>query len=419
MKRNLLKALGPGILFAGAAIGTSHLVQSTRAGAVYGLALIGVILLANLIKYPAFRFGPRYVAATGRSLVEGYRTMGRWAVLLISISQLAIQSIVIAAIAITTAGIAASIVPTTLDSRVVAALLVVTSILVLKSGGYGLLDKLTKVFIAVLTIATVAATILVLPRIDYSTLALLPPNLDAATFAFMVALMGFMPSAMDLSILHSLWSVAKARQTGRIATTEEAMFDFNIGYIGSTVLAICFVLMGAGVMYAASISPADGAVPFASQVIALYTSSLGEWSGILVGVSAFGVMFTTLITILDGMPRVHAAAWLTLTTPSGRVEKQLDGSWLLLVVTIGISLLSIVILFKFMGSFREFIDFVTISAFVVGPLIGLFNHIVVMGPDVAPEDRPSLIMRVWSAVAIIILSAVSIAYLVSRFSGGL
>ncbi len=34
---SILKKLGPGLLFAGAAIGVSHLVQSTKAGADFGL----------------------------------------------------------------------------------------------------------------------------------------------------------------------------------------------------------------------------------------------------------------------------------------------------------------------------------------------------------------------------------------------
>ena len=46
------KILGPGILFATTAIGVSHLVQSTRAGAEYGFALIGFVLMANILKYP-------------------------------------------------------------------------------------------------------------------------------------------------------------------------------------------------------------------------------------------------------------------------------------------------------------------------------------------------------------------------------
>ena len=47
---NFFKKLGPGLLFAGAAIGVSHLVQSTRAGADFGFSLIWALILANFIK---------------------------------------------------------------------------------------------------------------------------------------------------------------------------------------------------------------------------------------------------------------------------------------------------------------------------------------------------------------------------------
>ena len=39
---NILKTLGPGILFASTAIGVSHLVQSTKAGALFGLDYFGL-----------------------------------------------------------------------------------------------------------------------------------------------------------------------------------------------------------------------------------------------------------------------------------------------------------------------------------------------------------------------------------------
>lgn len=41
-----LKALGPGILMASAAVGGSHIVSSTQAGASYGWALLGLVILA-------------------------------------------------------------------------------------------------------------------------------------------------------------------------------------------------------------------------------------------------------------------------------------------------------------------------------------------------------------------------------------
>ena len=73
------RGFGPGLMWAAAAIGVSHLVQSTRAGAMAGFGFAGIILLALIFKYPFFEYGPRYAAATGQSLVEGYRRIGGWA----------------------------------------------------------------------------------------------------------------------------------------------------------------------------------------------------------------------------------------------------------------------------------------------------------------------------------------------------
>ena len=48
-------------------------MSSTTAGARFGFALVGLILLTNLIKYPFLRVGTRFTAATGLSLLEGFQ----------------------------------------------------------------------------------------------------------------------------------------------------------------------------------------------------------------------------------------------------------------------------------------------------------------------------------------------------------
>ena len=70
---SLRRSIGPGILLAGACIGGSHLMSSTTAGARFGFALVGLILLTNLVKYPFLRVGTRFTATTGLSLLEGYQ----------------------------------------------------------------------------------------------------------------------------------------------------------------------------------------------------------------------------------------------------------------------------------------------------------------------------------------------------------
>ena len=71
-KRNILKKLGPGLLFAGTAIGVSHLVQSTKAGAEFGFGLTWALFLAIILKYPFFKYAPKYSLVTNESVLHGY-----------------------------------------------------------------------------------------------------------------------------------------------------------------------------------------------------------------------------------------------------------------------------------------------------------------------------------------------------------
>jgi Mn2+/Fe2+ NRAMP family transporter len=101
-----IRTMGPGFILAGAAIGVSHLVQATRAGADYGLSLLWLLLLACATKYPFLQIGPRYAAATGKNLIQGYLQLGKWAFYLFIFLTLGTMFIILAAVTLVTAGIA-------------------------------------------------------------------------------------------------------------------------------------------------------------------------------------------------------------------------------------------------------------------------------------------------------------------------
>ena len=58
LKKTFLQTLGPGLLFAGAAIGVSHLVQSTKAGAEFGFGLFGLYYLFIFLNILFFNLVP-------------------------------------------------------------------------------------------------------------------------------------------------------------------------------------------------------------------------------------------------------------------------------------------------------------------------------------------------------------------------
>ena len=241
---SLIAKLGPGIIFAATAIGISHLVQSTRAGADYGLALASFILLACVVKYPAFRFGSEYAAATGQSLVDSYFRQGRWAILVLGLDLLISMFVGTAALALVTAGLIGGALSLNLNPKLVVMILLALCAALLIAGKYRLFEQVSKGFVAVLLVLIIVATTLVLPDINWKEAALtLPGEMNRTTLLFIIALSGVMPSAMVVSVFQSLWVCAKSKDMGASFNPADARFDFNLGYVITTVLAFGFLIL--------------------------------------------------------------------------------------------------------------------------------------------------------------------------------
>ena len=129
--------------------------------------------------------------------------------MLISVSQYLVQVIILAAVSLTTAGLAAATLGLTLPPPQIALALLVLALILSMTGGFRWMEIVTKGFVVLLTVATVTATALVVPDVDWSVSNLAFPELDAKLLFFLVALIGLMPATLDLSILHSLWAKAK------------------------------------------------------------------------------------------------------------------------------------------------------------------------------------------------------------------
>jgi len=413
------KTLGPGLLFAGAAVGVSHFVQSTRAGAVFGLGLLLVIIAANLIKYPAFSFGPHYAAATGTSLLEGYRRQGRWALVVYAVLTVATMFTVQAAVTFVTAAILAALVGAESTSLWwISFGLIGFCAVLLAVGHYRWLDRIIKVVVAALTVLTVVATVLVIPRIHWGSASLLPSSAEwKLNMMFIAPLVGWMPSAIDISVWHSLWTLAKRHDAGHAPSVRESLLDFKIGYAGTAGLAVCFLLLGAGVMHGSGKPVPAGAVRFAIGVLNLYTATLGEWSRYLIGGSALMVMFSTTLTVVDGFPRALSAlvARFQRAEEPGDVAVAKPSPALYWAFAGIIAFGSLIILKYFLKRFTDLVDLATTISFFTAPVLAYLNHRAVTGPEILEDRRPSPGMVMFSLVCIALLSLLAAWWLYVRF----
>ncbi|MDG1218543.1 MAG: Nramp family divalent metal transporter [Flavobacteriaceae bacterium] len=399
---NFLKKLGPGILFAGAAIGVSHLVQSTKAGADFGFGLVWALLLVNLFKFPFFQYGPKYANATGESLLEGYKKLGANILYFYVIISLATMFTIQTAVTIVTAGIASSLTNNIISVEQWTIIILIVCSVLLYFGKYKMLDKMIKIVISILALSTILATCLAFNNFsyDFNLSQVLPKN--NIEIAFLIAFMGWMPAPLDISVWHSIWTIEKNKSDG-IQEMKTTLFDFNVGYFGTIILGISFVLLGYFVMNGSNLSFSSSATTFATQLIEMYTSTFGSWSYILIGLATFTTMFSTTITTLDASPRaMHKATELICN------KKIKNGYiyWLFFLV-IG----TITIFFNFNSEMGTLVKVATIVSFITAPFYAIINYILISSSHTPEKYRPTTFMHILSTIGIFFLLGFGIWYL--------
>ncbi len=405
-------SFGPGLMWAATAIGVSHLVQSTRAGATSGFALCGVILVALVLKYPFFEYGPRYAAATSQSLIEGYSRIGRWAVWLYLAITVSTCLFVQTAIVMFTAHLIRFAFGLNWSLIVTGAVLISVCAGLLFVGRFKGLDIAVKVIMSLLAVSTLAAALVSLPNADFSTFTLWPNEVgNLVPFAFLLALVGWMPSAIDISVWSSLWTLAKNDASGKQASVPTARLDFLVGYVTTAIFAFAFVTLGAGVMYGSGEVLSPAGTVFSTQLINLYAEALGQWTRPLVVVAVLTTMFSTTLTVIDGFPRAIERAVVNLRHGdlSSRSGKAAGKPYWISVAVLGLS--TLLVLKFFMGNLTSMVDFATIVSFLTAPILGYLNLRAITGPEVPSGFRPGTKMLALSWIGLVLLGGVGVVYL--------
>lgn len=391
--KTTLRALGPGLLMAAAAIGASHLVASTRAGAEFGWQLAWLILAVNLLKYPFFAAGARYTAATNESLLHGYLRQGRGYLLLFTGLNTIAAIASTAGVTMLTAAMLTLFIPLSID--ILAFIVLISSLALLILGHYALLDKLTKVIMFCLTLTTLIAVALA-----FNVPSILSPDFISPSpwqwghIGFLVAMMGWMPAPIEVSSWNSLWLLEK--QKNQSITKKQAVFDFNFGYLITALLAIVFLALGSLVMHGSGEHFSASGVKFASQLITLYSQILGHETRYLIGAVALLCIFSTTVTVIDGYSRTLNMGW-QLLTQKNESQKRLTG------VMLTISALGLAIVLFFKGALLPLLEFVMILAFMTTVVFAWLNYKLMTSSALPETDRYGWKMRSLSIFGLLYL----------------
>ena len=397
---NVLSRFGPAMMMAATAVGVSHLVYSTQAGADYGFSLAWLIILIVVLKYPAFRFAVDYASATERSLVTAYSKISKIALAWLAVGFFVDMFIATGAVTLVTAGLIISVFKIPLSGPQVAVGLMVLSAIVLLNGQYVKAEKIVKILVLAFSVLVVAATLFSLPLIggdERGVMAALTP--DRSLAVFIIAMAGWMPMPTNGAILYSKWVCERKKVDRENFDYSRALGDFRIGYGLTLVLALCFVLMGTAVLFETGRQVPATAGGFATELFGIFTTVIGTWSYPIITTAGIAVIWSTQIALMDGVPRVTDRL---LGIIGGRPADAPSRFKLFLAVqVVGVSIM----LLFLMSNFRSFIFFATSMGLVAGPAIAYYNYRAITSSEVPVEFRPSKALITWNWIGIFIFTA--------------
>ncbi|NOX91091.1 MAG: divalent metal cation transporter [Gammaproteobacteria bacterium] len=416
-----LSTLGPGLLYAGAAVGVSHLVMSTKAGASYQYIFLLLIPLIHLIKYPFYKFGPQYTALTGRNILHGYYDLGKWALAIYVVMTVLSMCLIQAAVTIVTSSIVIHFfglqIPAEYMPHLPAIMVLLAAAIILYIGQYSVLDKVMKVVIIILTLTTITAlttVLLMAPGGIHPDASPIFSLYEYADIIFLAAFLGWMPAPMDVSVWHSVWSEEANRNNRTRASLRKAMLDFRVGFFGTALLAMAFLSLGALVMFGSDEPPSAIGAVFAGQLINMYTDSLGSWAYPLIGIAALATMFSTTLTCLDAYPRTLQESYCIWKSKGNhefpRATSKTVYRTILLAAVIGTTGIFLIIK-NVSGAMGLIVTIATVVSFISAPIIAYINFRVMCGNTIKETDRPDRLMTLWSRLGILVMILFSLTYL--------
>jgi Mn2+/Fe2+ NRAMP family transporter len=426
IKISLWRKLGPGILLAATSIGASHLALSPQAGALFGFQLLWLVLVCHLFKYPAFEFGPRYAAATGQSLLAGYAQAPgprMWALYMFLLSTV-LQGVGVLAGVVNISGCvlaswfgkadAATIL--TLNATELSSILVLLVIfLLLFVGGFSWLDHLNKIMMLILLAATVLAFAPVVPNPKHLG-HLIVPSIPSNSIVLIAAILGWMPTGIDVSIWHSFWTLEKLKQLGgehgandlrkRLRQLKLSLTDMRVGYGLSLVTAIIFLSLGA--IHLAGRGSELSGVQFAEAISSAYTVILGRWMRHVFMLTAFFAMFSTSYVVIDGFARAfcETLALLSHSLSSAAKRKQVYASF---VTFTGLCAAGTII---WVGNPVTLVTIVSLISLAVAPALYALNLYCVQAHIKDAALRPSkyVVMLGWAGIVFMLATLMLTIY---------
>ncbi|MBL8656474.1 MAG: Nramp family divalent metal transporter [Altererythrobacter sp.] len=248
------KLVGPGIVVAATGVGAGDLVATLVAGARFGYALLWAAVIGCIVKIALAEATGRYHLATGSTILEGWRSLGRWTGWYFGF-YIILWGFVYGGTAMSATALPlAALFPDVLPFWAWGALSGVLGAAFVLLNRYAIFEVAMKFFIGVMFVVVVGLAILVAPNLGHA-LGGLVPQLPEGSAIYTLGLIGGVGGTITLAA-YGYWVNAKGwNSPGWMGMMR---FDNRVAYVVTGIFVVAMLIVGAELLHAAQISLAGG-----------------------------------------------------------------------------------------------------------------------------------------------------------------
>jgi Mn2+/Fe2+ NRAMP family transporter len=316
------KIIGPGLVVAATGVGAADMVATLVAGSRYGYGLLWAVLVGVVLKIVLVEGAGRYTLSTGKTIFEGWQSLGRWTTWYFG-PYIVIWGFVYGATAMSSAAMPLAAMFPMLDLKVWAVLVGIAGFVMIWFGHYAFFEKITAVLVGMMFVTVVGLAIIAAPNIP-AMLNGLVPSLPDGGVLYTLALAGGVGGTITLAA-YGYWLREKGWYTPKWMRVMR--IDNTMAYVITGIFVIAMLIVGAEVVRAAGVSISAG-----DKGLLELTAVLNERYGTFIGtgflVGFWAASFSSVIGVWNGVSLMFADFWGSRRgLPSGHPDTRIGGKY--------------------------------------------------------------------------------------------
>lgn len=305
--RSRMRQVGPGVMAAATGVGSGDLVATMVAGARYGYALLWAVVLGTVFKLALGEAVGRWHLASGRTMLSGWRTLGRWAIGYFGL-YIVVWGFVYGATAMSASGLPLNALFPVLPVGGWAAICGLVGLGLVWFGRYGVIEKLMTVLTGVMFVTVVGTAILVGPNLLELGQGMVP-RVPGGSVAYVLSLMGGVGGTITMAA-YGYWTLAKGWRGPKWLPFMRT--DNALGYVVTGIFVLAMLVVGAEVLAGQPLVEGDkGLLTLGDELAADY----GQWARLPFLIGFFAVAFSSVIGVWNGVSLMFADWWRTWRMP--------------------------------------------------------------------------------------------------------